>query len=75
MMKQNGVVVYLKSSVHDLWQRTRHDHNRPLLQTENPRAKLQELHDQRDPLYTGGGRYDHPYRQTKRADTAGTAAT
>ncbi len=51
MMKQNGVVVYLKSSVHDLWQRTRHDHNRPLLQTDNPRAKLQELHDQRDPLY------------------------
>lgn len=51
MMKQNGIVVYLKSSVHDLWQRTRHDHNRPLLQTENPRAKLQELHDLRDPLY------------------------
>jgi shikimate kinase / 3-dehydroquinate synthase len=52
LMKQNGIVVYLKSSVHDLWQRTRHDHNRPLLQTENPRAKLQELHDQRDPLYS-----------------------
>ncbi|MBU1426149.1 MAG: 3-dehydroquinate synthase [Gammaproteobacteria bacterium] len=52
MMKQNGLVVYLKSSVHDLWQRTRHDHNRPLLQTGNPRAKLQELHDVRDPLYT-----------------------
>jgi 3-dehydroquinate synthase len=51
-MKQHGTVVYLKSSVHDLWQRTRHDHNRPLLQTENPRAKLQELHDLRDPLYT-----------------------
>ena len=51
MMKRNGVVVYLKSSVHDLWQRTRHDHNRPLLQTDNPRAKLQELHDLRDPLY------------------------
>jgi 3-dehydroquinate synthase len=50
-MKHNGVVVYLKSSVHDLWQRTRHDHNRPLLQTENPRAKLQELHELRDPLY------------------------
>jgi 3-dehydroquinate synthase len=51
VMRQNGLVVYLKSSVHDLWQRTRHDHNRPLLQTENPRARLQELHDQRDPLY------------------------
>jgi 3-dehydroquinate synthase len=51
-MKQHGLVVYLKSSVHDLWQRTRHDQNRPLLQTGNPRAKLQELHDLRDPLYT-----------------------
>jgi 3-dehydroquinate synthase len=51
MMKQNGIVVYLKSNVHDLWQRTRHDQNRPLLQTENPRAKLQELMDQREPLY------------------------
>ncbi len=52
VMKQNGLVVYLKSSVHDLWQRTRHDHNRPLLQADNPRAKLQELHNERDPLYT-----------------------
>lgn len=51
LLRQNGFVVYLKSSVHDLWQRTRHDHTRPLLQTENPRAKLQELHDLRDPLY------------------------
>ncbi len=50
-LKQNGVVVYLKSSVHDLWQRTRHDHSRPLLQTADPRAKLQELLDLRDPLY------------------------
>lgn len=51
LMRQHGVVVYLKSNVHDLWQRTRHDHNRPLLQTANPRAKLQELYDLRDPLY------------------------
>jgi shikimate kinase/3-dehydroquinate synthase len=51
-LKKNGVVIYLKSGVHDLWQRTRHDHNRPLLQTENPRAKLQELFEQRDSLYT-----------------------
>lgn len=47
----NGIVVYLKSSVHDLWQRTRHDRNRPLLQTADPKAKLRELFDQRDPLY------------------------
>ncbi len=52
ILKQSGLVVYLKSSVHDLWQRTRHDHNRPLLQESNPRAKLQKLHEERDPLYT-----------------------
>ena len=52
ILKKNGIVIYLKSGIHDLWQRTRHDHNRPLLQTENPRAKLQELLEQRDSLYT-----------------------
>jgi shikimate kinase / 3-dehydroquinate synthase len=51
-MRGNGTVVYLKSGVHDLWQRTRHDRNRPLLQIADPRAKLQELFVQRNPLYT-----------------------
>lgn len=51
MLRQNGIVIYLRASVHDLWQRTRHDRNRPLLQNADPRAKLAELHDQRDPLY------------------------
>lgn len=51
MLRQNGIVIYLRASVPDLWQRTRHDRNRPLLQTENPHAKLTELHRQRDPLY------------------------
>ena len=51
MLKRNGIVIYLKASVHDLWQRTRHDRNRPLLQTKDPHAKLTELFQQRDPLY------------------------
>jgi shikimate kinase len=51
MLGRNGIVVYLKTNVHDLWQRTRHDRNRPLLQTGDPRAKLAELFEQRDPLY------------------------
>jgi shikimate kinase / 3-dehydroquinate synthase len=52
VMRENGTVVYLKSGIHDLWQRTRHDRNRPLLKTADPRAKLQELFEQRNPLYT-----------------------
>jgi len=51
VLNRCGIVIYLKSNVHDLWQRTRHDHNRPLLQTADPKAKLQELYEQRDPLY------------------------
>lgn len=51
LMRQNGIVIYLKVNVHDLWQRTRHDRNRPLLQTADPYAKLTELFQQRDPLY------------------------
>lgn len=51
LLQQNGIVIYLKASVHDLWQRTRHDRNRPLLQTGNPHARLTELFQQRDPLY------------------------
>lgn len=51
MLQQNGIVIYLKASVHDLWQRTRHDRNRPLLQTDNPHARLTELFLQRDPIY------------------------
>ena len=51
MLRQNGIVIYLKAGVYDLWQRTRHDRNRPLLQLADPHAKLAELYQQRDPLY------------------------
>ena len=50
-LRQNGTVVYLRASLEDLWQRTRHDRNRPLLQTVDPRAKLERLFAERDPLY------------------------
>lgn len=50
-LAQNGTVVYLNAKVEDLWLRTQHDKNRPLLQTADPQAKLYELFAQRDPLY------------------------
>jgi len=37
---QRGTVVYLRATVDDLWQRTRHDKNRPLLQTPDPQEKV-----------------------------------
>jgi len=46
-----GLVVYLRASVDEQLRRTRQDDNRPLLQTADPRARLAELFEQRDPLY------------------------
>jgi len=38
--------------VHELlWERLRRDKKRPLLQVDDRRKELQELHAQRDPLY------------------------
>lgn len=50
-LSRNGTVIYLRAGIEDLWQRTRHDKSRPLLQTADPQAKLKELFAQRDPLY------------------------
>lgn len=46
-----GLVIYLRAQPRDLWLRTRNDRGRPLLQTADPLARLQELYTIRDPLY------------------------
>jgi shikimate kinase len=46
-----GTVIYLHASVNQQLARTSRDQNRPLLQTENPRARLEQLLAARDPLY------------------------
>ncbi len=51
ILRENGTVVYLRAVASDLWQRTRYDKNRPLLQTADPLAKLKNLFEERDPLY------------------------
>lgn len=51
LIKTRGIVVYLRADIHDLYQRTRNDRNRPLLQTADPQGKLRELYKVRDPLY------------------------
>lgn len=51
MLAACGVVVYLHARPPHLWQRVRHDRNRPLLATADPQKKLEELYAERDPLY------------------------
>ena len=50
-LHNTGWVVYLNVPPALLFERTRHDRNRPLLRVSDPLAKLEELHRQRDPLY------------------------
>ena len=51
MLHERGCVVYLWTPVGVQLARTRNDKNRPLLQTADPRAKLEALFAERDPLY------------------------
>lgn len=51
LLAERGTVIYLRASIGSILQRTSHDKNRPLLQTADPRARLEELLAQRDPLY------------------------
>ena len=50
-MRASGFVIYLNVPPQLLWERTRHDKNRPLLQVDDPKLKLTQLFTARDPLY------------------------
>jgi shikimate kinase / 3-dehydroquinate synthase len=52
-LSSNGTVVYLKTSVAQQLERTRHSRQRPLLNTADPEARLLSLMQQRAPLYEG----------------------
>ena len=50
-MHERGQVVYLRSTPEDVFRRVRHDKARPLLQVDDPLARLRSLFEVRDPLY------------------------
>ncbi|MCK6404382.1 MAG: shikimate kinase [Rhodocyclaceae bacterium] len=52
-LRKNGIVVYLSVSPIQLFERTRHDRNRPLLQVPDPFGRLKDLLAERGPLYEG----------------------
>lgn len=71
-LRTRGTVIYLHAQPQILWERTRYDRNRPLLQVADPLAKLTELYQVRDPLYrhtahwildVGEQRCQHTFKQ------------
>ncbi|WP_346840222.1 shikimate kinase [Microbulbifer sp. SAOS-129_SWC] len=51
LKESSGLVVYLQASVEQLVERTAKNTNRPLLNVADPRARIVEILNARDPLY------------------------
>ena len=51
LLKQKGFIVFLDTSINQQMQRLRRDKKRPLLQTDNPRERLESLLAERRPIY------------------------
>lgn len=51
MMQKDAFIIFLNASLEQLYKRTSRDKNRPLLQTENPKEKLQEILSERLSIY------------------------
>lgn len=52
LLRELGHVYYLQVSEEEVWQRVRDSHDRPLLESENPRERIHHLMVQRHPCYT-----------------------
>ena len=50
-LKQNGSIIYLKASADAIFERTKNQTHRPLLNVDDPKAKISELLNFREPFY------------------------
>ncbi|MEM7206244.1 MAG: shikimate kinase AroK [Pseudomonadota bacterium] len=50
-LRKRGRIVFLNVAIDEQLERTRMDKSRPLLQCENPREKLENLREERLPIY------------------------
>ena len=50
-LRSHCCVIYLQASLQDLWMRLRNDRSRPLLKSADPKAKIAELLQFREPIY------------------------
>lgn len=51
LLRSNGFVVHLRTSVQTQWARLRRDRTRPLLRAPDPLARLRQLAQERTPIY------------------------
>lgn len=51
VLKERGIVVYLRAGVDELFRRVARDRTRPMLKASDPRQRIADLLAQREPLY------------------------
>lgn len=51
LLKQLGTVIYLRAGAETIYERTKHDTSRPLLQGEDPQGKIRTLLAAREAVY------------------------
>lgn len=56
-LASRGIVFFLECSPRQQYERTHRDRNRPLLQTDEPLQRLEELMQVREPLYRSTADY------------------
>ncbi|MCD7739449.1 MAG: shikimate kinase [Lachnospiraceae bacterium] len=57
LMKKLGVTVYLKAEPETIYERLKGDTTRPLLQCDDPAARIRQMLRERDPIYTEAADY------------------
>lgn len=55
LIKTKGIVICLFASVESIIERTSRNNNRPLLNVENPEARIRQLLAEREPIYMDSG--------------------
>ncbi|MBQ6994657.1 MAG: shikimate kinase [Lachnospiraceae bacterium] len=71
LLKELGMVFYLKAKPETIYERVKGDTKRPLLQCEDPLSRIRSMQEQRDPAYREAAHYIievDEYRQSEIAE-------
>ena len=57
LLRERTQVIYLRVQPEEIYRRLRHDSQRPLLQVDDPKGRIKELFQERDPIYQASAHF------------------
>ncbi len=57
LLRERTQVIYLRVQPDEIFRRLKHDQQRPLLQVDDPKRKVQQLFEERDPCYQAAAHF------------------